>query len=190
MESRLFQFVGGLRGTWAVERQSTVLGAPLPAAPMLDVIPPAAGVRPMNTGPEAAWTLRGFKSNERYTTRSEHERLAASQAPLNRAEAVCGALIPIRKNAQWWALSQDQRREIFEERSHHIGASMRYLPAIARSLHHSRDLGEPFDFLTWFEFSPEHSAAFDELAALLRATEEWKYVDREIDIRVRRVNGG
>ena len=60
------------------------------------------------------------------------------------------------------------------------------MPAIARRLHHSRDLGErePFDFLTWFEYALADTAAFDELVAELRATEEWAYVDREIDIRV------
>ena len=30
-----------------------------------------------------------------------------------------------------------------------------YLPGVARKLYHSRDLGEEFDFLTWFEFEPE-----------------------------------
>ena len=42
----------------------------------------------------------------------------------------------------------------------------------------------PFDFLTWFEFAPEHAAAFDELVAMLRATEEWSYVEHEVDVRV------
>jgi hypothetical protein len=57
---------------------------------------------------------------------------------------------------------------------------------VARRLHHSRDLGEPFDFLTWFEFAPSDEAQFDELIAMLRATEEWAYIDREIDIRLER----
>jgi len=61
-----------------------------------------------------------------------------------------------------------------------------YLPAVARRLHHGRDLGEPFDFLTWFEFAPEHAAAFDELVLRLRETEEWTYVEREIDLRLAR----
>jgi len=38
--------------------------------------------------------------------------------------------------------------------------------------------------LTWFEYAPSDSPAFDELVAALRATEEWAYVDREVDIRV------
>ncbi len=83
-------------------------------------------------------------------------------------------------------LAQDQRRAFFEERSRHVGRSLAYLPRVARRLHHGRDLREPFDFLTWFEFAPEHESAFDELVAVLRETEEWRYVMREVDIRLRR----
>ena len=68
---------------------------------------------------------------------------------------------------------------------------MKYLPAIARRLHHCRDIGgnEPFDFITWFEFAPADTAAFDELVAALRASPEWQYVDREIDIRLVQARG-
>jgi len=45
---------------------------------------------------------------------------------------------------------------------------------------------EPFDFLTWFEYAPQDAGAFDELVGRLRATEEWAYVDREVDIRLTR----
>ncbi len=103
---------------------------------------------------------------------------------LGRPEATRAALIPIRKADAWWSLAQDERRTIFEERSGHIAKSLRYLPAIARRLHHARDLGEPFDFLTWFEYAPDHADAFDGLLAELRASEEWRYVEREVDIRL------
>ncbi|HTD17547.1 MAG TPA: hypothetical protein VK673_20345 [Chthoniobacterales bacterium] len=73
---------------------------------------------------------------------------------------------------------------ILEEDSRHIAIGLEYLPAIARRLHHSRELHEPFDFLTWFEYAPEHSAAFEEVVSRLRNTKEWEYVDREIDIRL------
>src|SRR5436853_562536 len=81
------------------------------------------------------------------------------------------ALIPIRKTLAWWALTQDERRDIFEAQSRHIGIGLEYLPAIARRLHHCRDLGpeEPFDFLTWFEYAPADAAAFEELVQALRA---------------------
>jgi chlorite dismutase len=130
------------------------------------------------------WELRGVVSHQRYVTRHEADALRNAQAPLGRPEATRAALIPIRKNDAWWALAQDERRAIFEERSRHIESAMPFLPAIARRLHHCRDLGEQFDFLTWFEFAPDHEALFDELAHMLRATEEWKYVDREVDVRL------
>ena len=110
--------------------------------------------------------------------------LGATQASLGRREATCAALIPIRKSQAWWNLAQDERRVIFEETSHHTAIGTAYLPAVARRLYHCRDLGEPFDFLTWFEFAPEHAAAFDALVAALRATPEWGYVEREVDIRL------
>jgi hypothetical protein len=51
-------------------------------------------------------------------------------------------------------------------------------------LHHCRGLGGPFDFLTWFEYAPDAEPAFDAMLSRLRATEEWCYVEREIDIRL------
>jgi hypothetical protein len=86
-------------------------------------------------------------------------------------------------------LTQDERREVFEAQSKHIGIGMRYLPAIARRLHHCRDLdrGEPFDFLTWFEYARADSQAFEDLLGALRNTPEWAYVDREVDVRLERV---
>jgi hypothetical protein len=75
---------------------------------------------------------------------------------------------------------------VFEERSHHIALGLTRLPAVARRLYHSRDIGEPFDFLTWFEYAPEDSLSFESLVTEMRATEEWHWVDREVDIRLRR----
>lgn len=89
--------------------------------------------------------------------------LRARQEGLDRRQATHAALIPIKKSAAWWDLAQDDRRAIFEETSQHTAIGMEYLPAIARRLHHSRDLGEPFDFLTWFEFAPADEPAFDRL---------------------------
>ena len=113
--------------------------------------------------------------------------LAARQADLGRPEARCAALIPIRKAPGWWALAQDERRALMEAQSRHITIGLDYLPAVARRLYHSRDLGEPFDFLTWFEFAPGHTGAFDELLVRLRQTAEWSYIDREVEIRLERV---
>lgn len=180
MTRRGFTFIGGVTGAWRIARIDTVVGGPLTEAPRLEVVDSLVASPP----PSAHWLLRGVTSNERYVTRAERQLLEARQPALGRPEADHAALIPIRKSAVWWELTQDERREIFETRTEHIRTGIRYLPAVARRLHHSRDLGEPFDFLTWFEFSQEHSAAFDELVVSLRASEEWKYVDREVDIRL------
>jgi hypothetical protein len=177
---RMFTFVGGDRGPWRVERVDGVVGEAVPGVACLDVVGGLVPAPPAG----AAWVLRGVTSNERYVTRTEKNDLVGVQQGLGRPAATRAALIPIRKSAAWWLMPQDERRAILEERSRHIRIGLEYLPAVARRLHHSRDLGEPFDFLTWFEFAPEHAVAFDELVARLRATEEWKYVDREVDIRV------
>jgi hypothetical protein len=179
----LVSFAAGESGPWRIVRMAAVVGEALPAAGRLTMI--EAGAPPSG----AAWTLRGITSNTRYATRAETAALAARQQGLGRARATCAALIPIRKSEDWWALAQDERRAIIEERSHHTAIGLDYLPAVARRLHHCRDLvagetPEPFDFLTWFEFAPEHAAAFDDLVGRLRATEEWRYVEREIEIRV------
>src|SRR5215467_1294317 len=176
-------FVGASTGVWCVERLETVAGAPLAPASRLEVIEGPGAARPAG---DAAWVLRGVTSNERYATAREHRELAARQEPLGRARATRAALIPVRKSEAWWDLAQDDRRRIFEESSHHIATGLDYLPAVARRLHHGRDLGEPFDFLTWFEYAPEHAAAFEELVRRLRETEEWAYVEREIDVRLAR----
>lgn len=55
---------------------------------------------------------------------------------------------------------------------------------MARQLYHCRDLGEPFDFVTWFEYAHKDIQAFEDLVALLRTTREWDFVEREVDIRL------
>ena len=184
MRPLLVAFAGGQVGSWAVERFDTVVGAPLEPVSRLEMIESRATQGLVAGRP--AWVLRGVTSNERYVLRSEQDALLAKQESLGREASTRAALIPITKSEAWWELPQDERRRIFEESSHHVATGLEYLPAVARRLHHGRDLGEPFDFLTWFEFAPEHADAFDELVARLRGTEEWRFVDREIDIRLER----
>ena len=159
-------FRGGKSGAWRVTRFAPVKGASLSPTPALSVVHSLSIALPIMPSP-TSWRLAGVASHLRYTERPEKEQLVAVQAEIGRPEATYAALIPIKKSATWWELTQEERRQIFEDRSHHIAASLKYLPAVARQLYHSRDLGEPFDFLTWFEFAPEDSDAFDELVAML-----------------------
>lgn len=173
--------LAGQTGEWEIAGIRAVRGAGLAAAARLRVVDAAlAAYIP------AQWRLDGVRSNIRYATAGEVAGLRARQEELGRSAAGCAALIAITKSARWWELAQDERRAIFEETSHHTAIGMEYLPAVARRLYHSRDLGEPFDFLTWFEFAPAHAAAFDELLCRLRASAEWTFVEREVEVRLSR----
>lgn len=178
----LFNFIAGSSGAWAIESIAPVCGASLAMAPRLAVI---EGDPPADPG---IWSLRGTTSNTRYANRQEIDALVARQEGLARPQATRAALIPIRKSEAWWALAQDERRQILEEQSRHIAIGLEYLPAIARRLHHCRDIGEPFDFLTWFEYAPQDSRDFEILVQRLRDSPEWAYVDREVDIRLSRAS--
>lgn len=175
-------FVGGDSGDWHVVRIERVRGPALSSVARVAVHPSHA----VESAAPGLWVLRGTAGHQRYVERAEKVALQAVQAGLGRSEATMAALIPIRKSDAWWDMAQDERRIIFEDVSHHTAASLKYLPAVARRLYHSRELGEPFDFLTWFEYAPKDAAAFEALVATLRSTEEWTYVEREVDIRLTR----
>lgn len=170
-------FLAGTAGPWRIDRIEAPRGPTLPSAERLAV---QEGDRAATL---AAWCLRGVTSNLRYTTGPEQRSLAAVQPGLGRPEATRAALIPIRKTASWWELPQDTRRTVLGETSRHVAIGLEYLPAIARQLIHCRDLHEPFDFLTWFEFAPADAPRFDALLVRLRATEEWTHDEREVEIR-------
>ena len=180
MTSLSHLFIGGTTGKWRVERISTLTGSALSPVPRLAVFDGGQSSLPE----DSVWLLRGVTSYERYVSRIERSALVAQQPAMGRSNATRAALIPIKKSMTWWELTQDERRMIFEERSHHIAVGLRYLPKIARRLYHCHDLGEPFDFLTWFEYAPTDGELFEELVGTLRETEEWTYVEREIDIRL------
>jgi chlorite dismutase len=177
-----FTFIGSDEGPWEVIKNCAIIGEPLESVQKIEVL----NLPAIQINLSATWILQGFTSNLRYTDSNEVSLLRAKQEGLNRTNSKCAAMIPIKKTAEWWAMAQDERRAIFEEQSHHTEIGLSYLPEIARQLHHSRDLGEPFDFITWFEFAPEHTNKFNKLLSQLRATKEWQYVEREVDIRMRK----
>ena len=179
MAALRIRFSAGAAGAWRIVGQRAVIGEDLPTAARL-------AMHEGEARPEAVWALQGVVSYPRYTTAAELARLTPASPPLGRPEAGCAAMIAITKSDAWWALAQDTRRAIFEEQSGHIAKSMPYLPAVARRLHHARDLGEPFDFVTWFEFAAADAPRFEELLGVLRSSPEWAWITREIDVRLER----
>lgn len=176
----IVSFVAGSEGLWRIDGILAAKGETLARAARLAVIegePDRSAAR---------WALRGVAGPATYTTEAEDDALVAGQEPLGRPEARCATLIAVRKSPAWWTMSHDDRRAVIEERSHHIAVGLEYLPAIARRLHQAHELSEPFDFLTWFEYAPSDQGAFDELVGRLRATEEWSFVERDVEVRVTR----
>lgn len=182
MSATIFDFIGGDSGEWMLRKMQVLQGDPLEMVQYLKKIPSS-----LEQSKEGIWALKGIVSNLRYTEKAEKEQLIAIQEDLGRPLATHAALIPLKKSADWWNLAQDERRKIMEDSSKHTQTGLKYLPAIARKLFHSRDIGEAFDFLTWFEYAPSDEEAFDELLFTLRKTEEWNYIEREIDIRLLKV---
>lgn len=178
----LFSFLGGESGTWRVLSIRPVIGDALAPVSHIRVVPTTNAMEEQ----AAVWSLHGQISNIRYATRTELGAMRSRQQVLGRPAARRAAFIPIKKSAAWWDLAQDERRAIFEETSHHTSIGLQYLPAVARQLYHARDLGEPFDFLTWFEYADADAEAFEDLVTRLRETREWHFVEREIDIRLER----
>jgi Chlorite dismutase len=132
-------FTAGDSGHWQMLRVAPAIGEALSPATHLAVADGTTIAAPAAAA-DAGWCLTGVASHVRYVERAEKNALVAVQAGLGRAEATRAALIPIKKSAAWWDLTQDERRKIFEDKSRHIAASMKYLPAIARQLYHARDL--------------------------------------------------
>ena len=110
---RATMFVGSKTGSMRVVSHTTICGQPIERAEGVDMI---VGVAAM-VHDDAVWAFHGVATNDRYTTRAEKTELTSKQAPIGRAEATSSALILLRKRAEWWALTQDERRAILEEDS-------------------------------------------------------------------------
>ncbi|ULA64677.1 MAG: Chlorite dismutase [Nitrospira sp.] len=74
-------------------------------------------------------------------------------------------VMPIRKDAEWWSLPQDQRAAMMQE---HTEAALPYQKDVKRKLYHSTGLDD-FDFITYFE-----TAKPEEFHALILALNKVK----------------
>jgi len=78
-------------------------------------------------------------------------------------------VIPIRKDAEWWSLSQEQRAAMMQE---HTEASLPYHKTVKRKLYHSTGLDD-LDFITYFETSRMED--FHSLILALEKVKEFRH---------------
>ena len=81
-------------------------------------------------------------------------------------------VIPIRKNADWWALDQESRAAMMKE---HTEAALPYHKTVKRKLYHSTGLDD-LDFITYFETSKLED--FHSLILSLEKVREYQYTRR------------
>jgi chlorite dismutase len=81
-------------------------------------------------------------------------------------------VIPIRKNADWWALDQEKRAAMMKE---HTEAALPYHKTVKRKLYHSTGLDD-LDFITYFETSKLED--FHNLILALEKVKEFQYTRR------------
>ena len=78
-------------------------------------------------------------------------------------------VIPIRKDADWWSLPQEQRAEMMKE---HTEASLPYNKTVKRKLYHATGLDD-LDFITYFETSRLED--FQSLILALEKVKEFRH---------------
>ncbi len=97
-------------------------------------------------------------------------------------DPVLAVIIPLRKTASWYALTQEQRKAQIPA---HVDLGVPYIPTIHRRLFHSRTFTKDYDFLTYFEFRASDEPQFRQLCRALRDPKrnpEWTYIDRDCEI--------
>ncbi|MDH4186198.1 MAG: chlorite dismutase family protein [Nitrospira sp.] len=78
-------------------------------------------------------------------------------------------VIPIRKDAEWWSLPQDQRAAMMTE---HTEAALPYTKTVKRKLYHATGLDD-LDFITYFETSQLED--FQSLILALEQVREYRH---------------
>jgi hypothetical protein len=154
-------------------------GSPSPWNPRLDVAAGSVSPQPLGT----KWLLRGITSNERYVVREERivswrsSQVWVEQGHLCRPD-------PYPEKPLMVGTGSRRTPEDFEEQSRHSHWAP-ISPCCGPSSPPLWDLGEsePFDFLTWFEYSPSDEPGFNRLLAELRASVGGS-MSTEIDIRL------
>lgn len=189
----IFPEKGTTRTLYRVDKVVAVRGEPgvtiEPGSPLVRVETAARLLAPQGAQPRLLF--HGLPQHLEYTSAKQRADLIKSSRPeIPPGKDTVAVIIPIHKSSEWWALPHDERMSHFQPGGDTIGHTAigaGYTPQIYRKLYHTRYVVEStgHDFITYFEFDRAHSEAFKSLLEQLRDQKqnpEWKYVDREYEI--------
>ncbi len=91
--------------------------------------------------------FHGLTKNPNYVPSFPDGLKADLRVPSNPGAKPFAIVIPIRKDAEWWGLDQEQRAAMIKE---HTEAALPYHMTVKRKLYHATGLDD-FDFITYFE---------------------------------------
>ena len=116
--------------------------------------------------------LNGLTKKANYVPGFSDEMKAGLKVKSDPGPKPYAIVIPITKNAEWWALDQDKRMAMMKE---HTEASMSYQKTVKRKLYHSTGLDD-LDFITYFETS--NLEDFHSLILAMEGVKEFQYTRR------------
>jgi chlorite dismutase len=96
---------------------------------------------------QSASLFHGITKKANYLPGFPDNVKAALKVPSNPGSKPYVVVMPVRKDAEWWGLDQDQRAAMMKE---HTEAALPYHMTVKRKLYHSTGLDD-FDFITYFE---------------------------------------
>ena len=119
-------------------------------------------------------TLVGLTKERRYITAEKTPALNTElvSQPYQGDNPRFAIVVPIKKNAEWWNLPEEQRQEEIER---HTRKSMPYLSKVKRKLYYSTGLDD-IDFITYFE--TDDLMAFHQLVVSLVSINENRFHTR------------
>ncbi len=127
---------------------------------------------PMGRYLRKAGILNGMSKKANYVPGFSDQMKADLKAASEPGSTPYAVIIPIRKNAEWWALDQEKRAAMMKE---HTEAALPYHKTVKRKLYHSSGLDD-LDFITYFETSKLED--FHSLILSLEKVKEFQYTRR------------
>ena len=109
---------------------------------LLDLMGTTLGKHMINTD-----TFNGITKKANYIPSFPEDLKAAMKTPTDPGVKPYAIVVPIRKDALWWIMDDDDRNQMMKE---HAEATIKYLKTVKRKLYHSSGLDD-FDFITYFE---------------------------------------